>query len=181
MNSNHFITKAILSVLMVFAYFALPKYGFASFDGIVSTDKIVTHLLYPFSHANIWHITANLVCLWMVSCRFHIFVAYAIAVLCSFIPSISLFDCITHWQIEPTQEPTMGFSGILFATVGISWGKVHNFRDMIWRNKWYLIIPAFLPHINFLIHTYCMLLGYLYGSLLCEHISNSLCVKKSAN
>jgi hypothetical protein len=49
---------------------------------------------------------------------------------------------------------------------------VHRFRDMLWKNKWYLIIPAFLPHVNFLIHIYCLLAGYLYGSL---------CVRKSTN
>ena len=59
----------------------------------------------------------------------------------------------------------MGFSGVLFAIVGISWGKVHRFRDMLTKNIWFLIIPAFIPHINFLIHLYCLLLGYLYGHL----------------
>jgi hypothetical protein len=34
---------------------------------------------------------------------------------------------------------------------------------MLKKNIWVLIIPAFLPHINFLIHLYCLLLGYLYG------------------
>lgn len=62
----------------------------------------------------------------------------------------------------------MGFSGVLFAMVGISWGKTHRFKDMMVRNKWILIIPAFIPHINFLIHIYCLLFGYLYGySALC--------------
>jgi hypothetical protein len=58
----------------------------------------------------------------------------------------------------------MGFSGIIFAMVGIAWGKAHRFREMLTKNFWFLIIPAFIPHVNFLIHLYCLLLGYLYGS-----------------
>jgi hypothetical protein len=55
---------------------------------------------------------------------------------------------------------------------------------MILRNKWYLFIPAFLPHINFLIHIYCLLFGYLYGSV-CYHamttLKSKLCAKRLKN
>ena len=86
----------------------------------------------------------------MVKCPTHIFVSFSIAILCSFVPCFA-------------SEPTMGFSGVLFAMVGISWGKVHRFKDMVRRNKWILFIPAFFPHVNFLIHLYCLMAGYLYG------------------
>lgn len=58
----------------------------------------------------------------------------------------------------------MGFSGVLLAVVGVAWGKQHKFKEMLWVNKWYLIVPAFLPHVNVLIHIYCMLIGYAIGS-----------------
>jgi hypothetical protein len=56
---------------------------------------------------------------------------------------------------------------------------------MIVRNKWFLIIPAFLPHVNFLIHIYCLIAGYLYGyysqRISAGPKSPSSCAKKSAN
>lgn len=169
---NHTLVKFVVCFLLVGSYFFLPKYGFTSFDGSVSVDSVIGNFLYPLSHANIWHLAANILCLWMLRCPTHIFATYLIAVLCSFLPSFSIYDCIVQGGFAALSEPTYGFSGILFAMVGISWGKIHRLRDMIVRNKWYLIIPAFLPHVNFLIHIYCLLAGYLYGML---------CAKKSAN
>ena len=137
--------KLLVSLILVGSYFLLPKYGFT-----FSILPIENHLLYPFSHANIWHLAGNILCLWMLRCPMHIYATFVCAVLCSFLPCF-------------VAEPTMGFSGVLFAMVGISWGKIHRFRDMMRKNIWVLIIPAFLPHINFLIHLYCLILGYLYG------------------
>ena len=166
--------KLVVSLLLVGSYFFLPKYD--------------SHLLYPFSHANVFHLMANILCLWMLRCKMHLPETYLIAVLCSLLPSFSLYDGIAGGGFT-SEEPTYGFSGILFAMVGISWGKIHRFRDMIQRNKWFLVIPAFIPHINFLIHIYCLLLGYLYGFLLSSspfstqrlnlgQIINKVCAKK---
>lgn len=173
---NQKFIKLVISFLLVGSYFFLPKYGFTAFDGSVSADSVIGNFLYPLSHANIWHLSANILCLWMLCCPMHLLATYLIAVLCSFLPSFSLYDILysyfscTPVAFSPLSEPTYGFSGILFAMVGISWGKIHRFREMLRRNKWYLIIPAFLPHVNFLIHIYCLLAGYLYGML---------CAKKS--
>lgn len=169
--------KLIITFILVLSYFFLPKYGFTSFGAVVpeaavpeaSAAGFLPHLLYPLSHANIWHLAANVLCLWMLRCPLHLLATCIIAVLCSFLPSYSLYDTVcayfscTSAAFSPLSSPTMGFSGVLFAIVGISWGRVHRFRDMLWRNKWYLVIPAFLPHVNFLIHIYCLLAGYLYG------------------
>lgn len=156
------IVKGLISLVLVGSYFLIPEYGFTSFCSLETKD-IIQHILYPLSHANIWHLLANILCLWMLRCRLHIIVTYLIAVLCSFMPCF-------------VSEPTMGYSGVLFAMVGISWGSIHRFKDMVWRNKWILIIPAFLPHINFMIHLYCLMAGYLYGSLIDKH--KGLCVRK---
>ena len=174
MKFSRYLTKFIASLILVLSYVLLPKCGFTPFDG-----TLINHVLYPFSHANVWHLIANIMCIWMVTCRMHIVTAYIVAVLCSFIPSVSLFDCLVNGCVECSKEPTMGFSGVLFVTVGISWGKIRAFRDMIWKNKLYLIIPAFLPHINFLIHIYCIIAGYMVGSLLFSRLKS--CVKKYAN
>lgn len=135
--------KAVVSVILAVWYFTMPSMGFPD-------DGIAGHVLYPLSHANIWHLLANIVCLWMIPCGLHLTAALTLAILCSFIPCL-------------TSEVTYGFSGVLFAIVGISWGKVERFGEMVWRNKWFLIIPFFIPHINAFIHLYCMLAGYLWG------------------
>ena len=157
MNRNIQVFRLVMSLFLVGSYFAFPKYGF-TFHG-----PILNHFLYPFSHANIWHLSANILCLWMLRCKPYILATFVCAVLCSFLPCPQL----PLWGCDGT-EPTMGFSGVLFAMVGVSWGKIHRFKDMMLRNKWILIIPAFLPHVNFLIHLYCLLAGYLFG----------LCVRK---
>ena len=172
MKFHYRLVKLIVSLVLVGSYFFLPKYGFTSFDGNAFDGFPVDNFLYPLSHANIWHLLANILCLWMLRCKMHIVATYLIAVVCSFLPSFSIYDCVMQGGFSALSEPTYGFSGILFAMVGVSWGKIHRLRDMIVRNKWYLIIPAFLPHVNFLIHIYCLFAGYLYGTL---------CVKKSEN
>ena len=173
--SRNFV-RLLVSLILVGSYFLLPRYGF-TFHG-----DIAGHFLYPLSHANIWHLAGNILCLWVLRCPLHIFITYIIAVLCSFLPSFCLFDCIVNGSFAMADMPTYGFSGVLFAMVGISWGRIHRFKDMILRNKWILIIPAFLPHINFLIHLYCLLMGYAYGTIINPthpFIPNS-CAKKSA-
>jgi membrane associated rhomboid family serine protease len=180
------VIKILFSFLLVGSYFFLPKYGFTTFAYSAHdvSDILATHFLYPFSHANIWHLFANILCLWMISCRLHPIATYLIAVACSFLPSFCLYDSIAHCSLAALTVPTYGFSGILFAIVGVSWGRVHRFRDMLWKNKWYLVLPAFLPHVNFLIHLYCLLAGYIYGSICCYEKAahkKKLCARKSEN
>lgn len=151
---------AITSIL-AFAYFFLPKYGYDSQSGIAQ------HLLYPISHANIFHLAANIVCLWMIKCPVNILITYPICVIASFFPSFFLYG----------NSLTMGFSGVLFAMVGITWGRIDAFKRMFLKNKWYLIIPFFIPNINAFIHVYCLLFGFAYG-LYINNISQSVCNRR---
>ena len=143
------LAKVIISLFLVLWYFTMPQIGFNGFDTHLY-GKLSEHFIYPVCHANLWHLMANILCLWMISCELHLSTSFLLAVLCSFLP------CFTG-------EPTMGFSGVLFAIVGISWGRVRRLRDMLWRNKWFLIIQIFIPHVNALLHIYCLLAGYLWG------------------
>ena len=144
------LAKVIVSLFLVVWYFTMPQIGFNGFDTHLY-GELSEHFIYSVCHANIWHLLANILCLWMIPCALHLSFSFLLAVLCSFLP------CFTG-------EPTMGFSGVLFAIVGISWGRVGRFKDMIWRNKWFLIIPVFIPHVNALLHIYCLVAGYLLGS-----------------
>ena len=135
--------KLFVSLLLVVIYFFFPQVGFPD-------DGLLGHLLYSLCHANVFHLLANVVCLWLIACDLRLYYSYPIAVLCSFLP------CFVG-------EVTVGFSGVLFAMVGISWGDVGRFKEMVWRNKWFLLIPLFIPHVNGLLHIYCMFFGWLLG------------------
>lgn len=138
------IEKLLVSIVLVLTFVFLPKYGYLGYGDIWN------HLLYPFSHANIFHLLANILCFWMIRCKTYLLLCFIVSFLCSFLPSLSC-------------EPTMGFSGILFAIVGMSWGRSGRFLEMLKRNMWFLIIPMFIPHVNGLLHVYCMLAGYILG------------------
>lgn len=138
------IQRIVITYLLLQSYLVLPRYGF------VYGGSLIEHLSYSLCHANIYHLLGNIVCLWMVRTPLHIVATYAIAVLCSFLPCL-------------TTEPTMGFSGVLFAIIGVSWGKVRRFGNMIIKVSPFILVTAFIPHVNALIHIYCLLSGYLYG------------------
>lgn len=140
------VQRIILTYILVEAYLVLPRYGY------LSGGTAAGHLLYPLCHANIFHLAGNILCLWMLRCPIHISITYLIAVVCSFLPCM-------------VTEPTMGFSGVLFAMAGISWGKVGRFRGMIRKCIPVVAVTAFIPHVNVAIHIYCMLVGYLFGLL----------------
>lgn len=143
------LAKVIVSIVLVVWYLTMPQVGFCGF-GIHEYGVLSRHISYPLCHANIWHLMANILCLWSISCRMHLSSSYIIAVLCSFLPCF-------------LSEPTTGFSGVLFALVGISWGRTRRFKDMLWRNKWFLVVPVFIPHVNAFLHFYCLVAGYLAG------------------
>lgn len=143
--------KIIVSMFLLVWYCVMPKSAFINTHHI--TECWDNHLLFSFSHANIWHLLANIFCLWMIPCRLHLMTSFLLAVLCSFLPCF-------------ISEPTMGFSGVLFSIVGISWGRVGRFKDMLLKNKWFLIIPIFIPHVNAFIHLYCLIAGWFAGRYL---------------
>lgn len=138
--------RIIITFTLLVFYFYGQKTGYTDSSGIES------HLLYPLYHANIWHLACNIMCLWMIKCPLNIIVTFVLAVLCSFIPCL-------------VSEPTMGLSGVLFAVVGISWGRLRAFKRMCRYNIPIIIITFFIPNVNALIHLYCLMAGYLFGTL----------------
>lgn len=153
--------RIALTIILAASFLFLPKYGYDSQSGVME------HILYPISHANIFHLLVNILCLWMVRCPVSIHITYPIAVIASFFPSFCLFG----------GSLTMGFSGILFAMVGITWGRINSFKRMVGKNIWYLIIPFFIPNINAFIHVYCLLFGFAYGLYL-YNINKSVCSRR---
>ena len=177
------IQKTILTVIMVSWYVFLPLIGYtastAPFGSAESTlastsaestlastvpfgfAESTTHILYIFSHANIWHLAGNLFVLWSMGAPLCLLPSMAIAVLCSFLPA---------WGLWPLGM-TVGFSGVIFAVWGIKWGRYCRrapFRHVAYaefciRALPFALLGIVIPHINWCLHLYCLLCGLAYG------------------
>lgn len=135
----------IVHVIVLFVCFVLlPKVGY------VWNGDIVGHFAYSFCHANIFHLLCNCFVILTLKQRIRIEV-YLIAIICSYIPC---------WC-----DVTMGASGVIFAHIGYTWGKICKLKDMCVKNILFLVVSSLLPNVNIMIHIYCMFAGYLYGRL----------------
>lgn len=119
-------------------------------------------LLYCFSHANVFHLAANLICLRMIRIRaWEWLVCYAIGVVCTFLPSP-----VWSWTDGFVDMPSCGLSGVLMAAIGILWGRSRA-RGKMRLMAVYVLLPVvvagLLPNINALVHIWCFTLGYFWG------------------
>jgi len=154
---------AVTLVLVVFWLF-LPTTGYTSAD----MDSVRPHLLYMWSHANVWHLAGNLLCLWLMKRRLYLLPSVVIAFLASYIPAFSIYGDLGM---------TIGFSGVLFAIAGIKWGLyIGEWRRLgatpmvrKYVRRFLMVILPFavlgilIPHVNWCLHTYCLLAGFAYG------------------
>ena len=106
----------------------------------------VSHFFYPFSHANVFHLLANLVALLTFRKNVGI-VAYIAAVAASFLPMDS--------------TATMGLSAVLFAHIGATWAYSAGLYPMCRRILPFAVLIGLLPGVNFFIHIYSLFLGYI--------------------
>jgi hypothetical protein len=75
---------------------------------------------------------------------------------------------------------TLGFSGVLFAIVGTKWGlyigewsrqgatpMVRKYAgQFMMKILPFAIVGTIIPHVNWCLHTYCLLAGFAYGWLM---------------
>lgn len=141
-------TKLSLTFIETFCFCFQQLSPFTA--GYVGTSNITGHLSFCFFHANIFHLLVNLLCLWSIRGKMNIPIAYAVSVLASFSPQF-------------THEHTTGLSGLLFAAFGIMWGEHSTFRTMCKACAPAILIAVFLPHVNGLLHLWCLLGGFLAG------------------
>ena len=167
------VSKALVTVVLVLWWLYGPSVGYfpvGKTDGH-TIGTIWEHLLWPMSHANVWHLMGNLwVLWWMKGGRLYMLEAYVIAVLCSFLPVVPGL-----WDILPADDSagvvaTCGFSGVLCAMIGVRWGAwiggCHN-MTAYWtfakRVLPFVAVGFLIPHVNWSIHLYCLLAGLAYG------------------
>lgn len=160
------IEKMTVAVVAV-AWFALmPQAGYH--NNVDGTAEVPLHIAYMVSHANAWHLAGNLFVLWLLKPRLHLLPSLVIAFVMSFLPVFG--------PIWPLDGVTMGFSGVIFAILGIKWGMYCG--SFVPAGRWYVmeagkefamkILPfallgLLLPHFNWCLHTYCLLAGFVYG------------------
>lgn len=164
------ITKVVVTVVLVAWWLWMPAIGYMPVGEPTGTvaETIREHLLWPLSHANIWHLAGNLWVLWWLKDRLYPLESYVMAVVCSFLPVMpGLWDIFS--QAEPVS--TVGFSGVLCASIGIRWGiwaKSCLDRDVAYvtftkRVFPFVVVGYFIPHVNWSIHLFCLIAGLAYG------------------
>lgn len=160
------IEKCVVSYLLTLCFIFAPAVGYTNGDMENGED----HLLYIVSHANVWHLAGNLLCLWLMRRRLYLYSSLMIAFLASYIPAFSIYG---------DMGVTIGFSGVLFAIVGTKWGiyigewkrlgaypMVRKYmRHFLIKILPFALVGILIPHVNWCLHTYCLLAGFAYGWL----------------
>lgn len=163
------IEKAAVMVLLCAWYALGPQKGYH--PGDISP---LLHLQAMVSHANIWHLLANLFALYLIG-RLYLVPAVMMAFVASYIPTVG-----TLWELVgccgTATDGTMGFSGVIFAILGILRGR--HFVNYVTRDRYYgicvieafckrvlplALIGFFIPHVCWELHFYSLGLGVMWG------------------
>ena len=153
--------KIILTVILTAWWLWLPMIGYTQADA----DNLWPHLAYMWSHANFWHLAGNLFVLWLMRRDLYLAPAFVIAFYASYIPAFSIYG---------DMGMTLGFSGVIFAIWGIKWGvystkrygryfSMSALQEFAKKALPFALIGIVIPHVNWCIHLYTLLAGYIYG------------------
>jgi membrane associated rhomboid family serine protease len=166
------IEKTAVTAVLAAWYFFGPQYGYE--NGLTPKVSLPDHVLYMLSHANVWHLLGNLFVLWIMRNRLYLASSVLIAFAASFLPVFS--------PVWPLDGVTMGFSGVIFAIFGVKWGVCcQSFRpagmDAVREKTWefatkvvpFAIAGIIIPHVNWCLHLYCLLMGFAYGRWRWKH------------
>lgn len=159
-------TKACVTLVLVLWWWSMPKTGYTPTGG-----TFWEHLLWPLSHANVWHLAGNLWVLWLIKGgRLSLAEAYVMAVACSFLPVVPGLWELMPGADAPGTVATCGFSGVLCGMIGVKWGmwiKGCASSAAYWtfckRVLPFVAVGFLIPHVNWSIHLYCLLAGLAYG------------------
>lgn len=101
-------------------------------------------LVYQWCHCNVWHLLANIYCIWMLArSKFrvggrHIVYSYLISIAAVFFST-----------------ETQGLSGIIYALLGmLSWQSAQIRTYHLWMLG-FLVLGLILPNVNFTLHLLC--------------------------
>lgn len=141
--------KSLITTILVVCFLMLPKCGFHT-EG-ASGFQIINNLLFPLSHANVFHLLCNVYCIWQIrNLKRYVAPAFIISFLCSLLPEYL--------------HNIMGCSGVIFSIVGLKYGEAYRFKDMVKANWWFFAITAFIPNVAVLFHLYCIIISFIIGN-----------------
>lgn len=144
------IAKTTITILVVVSFLLLPKVGFLPIGA--EGFEPLRNIIFPLSHANIFHLLCNILCLWqMRKINAYIAPAFIIQLICSLLPEL-LHDI-------------MGMSGFLFAIIGLKCGVKGIGVKMVKAFLPFFVVSLFIPNVAFLYHLYCISVAYAIGSL----------------
>lgn len=165
--------KVLMTLVLVVWWLIGPTVGYYPVGEPTGTGAgtFWEHLLWPLSHANVWHLAGNAwVLWWLKGKRLFLGEAYVMAVACSFLPVLP-----GAWEMMPDADATgvvatCGFSGVLCAMIGVKWGAWMKgcagcaaYWTFAKRVLPFVAIGAVIPHVNWSIHFYCVMAGLVYG------------------
>lgn len=161
------IEKATVALILLIWYATATQIGYEP-----NTFHPQSHLMSIFSHANIWHLLGNVFVLYCLR-KFPIIPATIIAFVVSFIPTFGNLWCVVGLE---DMGITMGFSGVIFAMLGIMWGKhIRAYYDKHWcygldaleefsvKMLPWAVVGFIIPRVNWELHFYALIVGVLYG------------------
>ena len=164
--------KVFITAVLVLCWALLPMVGYGGppqCDGIA--EQVGRHFAYMWCHGSVWHLVGNVFVVWVLRRPLYLIPAVVIGFLCSWIPAVpGLWEMIAAADAAGTvAEPvmTVGFSGVLFAIVGVKWGycryDIATYRTFVLKVVPIALLGFFIPHLNWSLHLYCLIAGLGYG------------------
>lgn len=151
-NSNLDINILLAVSLALFAF------SFMSQDFVLnSRNMAINRLFYPLFHANMIHAVLNIFCILQLAFYYRMSRWFLLA---SYIIAVTAPSCLI--------EGTLGFSGVIFAALGL--------YSMIVTRGWviaahvalYCSLTALFSCVNTLLHLYCYAVGFVCSLLITE-------------
>lgn len=151
-NSNLDINILLAVSLALFAF------SFMSQDFVLnSRNMAINRLFYPLFHANMIHAILNIFCILQLAFYYRMSRWFLLA---SYIIAVTAPSCLI--------EGTLGFSGVIFAALGL--------YSMIVTRGWviaahvalYCSLTALFSCVNTLLHLYCYAVGFVCSLLITE-------------
>ena len=172
MRKEEATIKGVVTAVLVVWFVLGPQVGYSPVGEATGTTASVLweHVAWMVSHGNVWHLAGNVLVLWMLRLPLYLVAAVVISFLCSWLPVLPGVWEMVGCNIVTTDgaaSVTMGFSGVIFAIGGVKWGRVccnrKTYRTFCARVLPLTLIGILIPHINWSIHFYCLMGGFVYG------------------
>lgn len=142
-------------IALYVGYIIIMCISFHSYSGMGLYEgcSFLNRISYPLFHQNIFHAAINLYvlnqCVRYLPCGWNLLVFYAMAISYPFCSSM----------------PIVGLSGVVYAYMGFIAPYVDNKVKYNITIFFYIFIGTFFPCMAIGVHTYCYVLGLLWGYL----------------